>query len=106
MRMTVEPDGVFTRDANLVTRQIADETIIVPIASGVTDLGSIFTLNDVGSTIWKLLEGPRTVGQIVAAVCAEYDVPEADARAHTCEFLSTLQSAGLARVVLPGEEGP
>ena len=39
----------------LVTRSIAGETIIVPICGRLGDLDSIFTLNEVGSHIWRLL---------------------------------------------------
>jgi len=41
----------FAKKNNLVTRNIGGETIIVPVEGHVGDLDSIYTLNEVGSTI-------------------------------------------------------
>ncbi|HEY7499279.1 MAG TPA: PqqD family protein [Vicinamibacterales bacterium] len=78
-----------------VTRQIADETIIVPVVGGVGDLDAIFTLNEVGSYIWRLTEPPTTVGAIVEAIGRAFDVPADRAERDVVEFLGTLAEAGL-----------
>ena len=78
-----------------VTRQIADETSIVPVVGGVGDLDAIFTLNEVGSYIWRLTEQPTTVGAIVDAIGRAFDVPPDRAERDVVEFLVTLAEAGL-----------
>lgn len=80
-----------------VTRRIADETIIVPVVGGVGDLDAIFTLNDVGSHIWRLIETPTTVHAIVEEIGREFDVPSDRAEHDVAEFLDKLAEAGLIR---------
>jgi len=55
----------FVRSENVVSRVIAGETLIVPVRRGVADLASLFSFNQVGSTIWEAIEQPRTVDELV-----------------------------------------
>jgi Coenzyme PQQ synthesis protein D (PqqD) len=82
-------------DREFVTRRIADETIIVPVVSGVGDLDAIFTLNEVGAHIWTLLDKPTQVDAIVADVVRTFDVTPDVAERDTLEFLDKLADAGL-----------
>ena len=72
----------------MVTRQIAGETVLVPIRSGAADLDFIYTSNDTGTTIWECLDGETTVDQIVETICQEYDVPAEEATQDVMDFLS------------------
>ncbi len=80
-----------------MTREIAGETIIVPLHAHVGDLNSIYTLNEVGTMIWKFIDGKTSVPQIVEAICDAYDVAQRDAEKDAIEFLGSLKSAGLIR---------
>ena len=64
-----------------VTRRIADETIIVPVVGGVGDLDAIFTLNEVGSVIWQLVDTPTTVHAIVEEIALYVRRPVRSGRA-------------------------
>ena len=88
----------FIKGKDLVTRDVAGETIIVPIKSNVGDLNSIFTLNEIGTMIWELIDGKRSTGEIAEAICKTYEVKPEIAEKDTLEFLNTLQEAGLARI--------
>jgi hypothetical protein len=92
-----EPDQalVVRASTTCVTRVIAGETLIVPVAGGVADLEAIYTLNEVGSRIWTLLETPISVGRLVDVIEAEYTVPRDEAASDVAEFLDVLRSAGL-----------
>jgi hypothetical protein len=81
--------------ARFVTRQIAGETIIVPVCGGVGELDAIYTLNEVGSRIWQLIDTPITVGQIVETLSREYEVAAECARRDVVEFLELLSRRGL-----------
>jgi hypothetical protein len=81
-----------------VTRQIAGETVIVPIAGHVGDLNAIFSLNEVGSRVWQLVERPIAVDKIAEMIAAEYDVTAAQAADDVKEFVESLLAAGLLRV--------
>jgi hypothetical protein len=81
---------------SVVTRRIAGETILVPIAGGVGDLDAVYTLNDVASFIWERIDGRQSANAIAAAVSVEYDVTLAQAARDVDELLNVLIAAGLA----------
>ena len=87
----------FIKEKDLVTRCVAGETIIVPIKNKVGDLGSIYTLNEVGTTIWELIDGKKGVSKIVEAVHNAYEVPLEEAEKDTIDFLNSLAQADLIR---------
>src|SRR5262249_51499958 len=60
------------RDPAVVVAQVPDGTMLLHAR---TELYS--SLDEVGSAIWELIDGDRTVAQIVDAMLAEYDA-EAD----------------------------
>ena len=95
----VDPrDSSIVRDtSSCVTRVIAGETLIVPIAGGVADLEAIYTLNEVGSRIWALLEQPMTIGRIADLIRTEFDVSADVAARDVAEFVEMLRGAGLVR---------
>ena len=74
----------------VVSREIANETLLVPISSRVGDLDAIYTLSGVGPRVWTLLRQAVSSRQIVDTLCEEYDVsPEVAAR-DVAEFLDAL----------------
>ncbi len=87
----------FTRGNDLVTRCVAGETIIVPVRAHVAELDSIFTLNEVGTLIWELIDARTRVGQIAEAIYRAYDIAPEEAAEDLIEFLGCLESAGLIR---------
>ncbi len=92
-------DAVFAKKDDLLARNIAGETLIVPIRGRVGDLDSIFTLNDVGYRIWSLLDGQTNVARIVETIRNEYDVAEETATQDVTELLSTMAKVGLVCAV-------
>lgn len=87
------------RDSSIVTREIAGETILVPIRQNVGDLESIYTLNETASRIWALIDGRRTLGDIRDEMVAEFDVDEAEAEQDLLELVEQLQAAGALEMV-------
>lgn len=88
-------DTCFTKEKDLVTRDIAGEKIIVPIKGHVGDLEGLFTLNEVGAMIWQLIDGQTTARQLMKAVRDEYEVEAAVAEKDVADFLRSLEDAGL-----------
>jgi hypothetical protein len=86
-------------EPGFVTRRIAGETIVVPVSSRVGDLDAIYTFNEVGSTIWSLIEKPSTVDAIVARLTAVYDAPREQIMTDVLELLDTLEDKGLIRTI-------
>mgnify|MGYP005631738015 FL=1 len=83
----------------MVFRKIADEVILVPIRNKVGDLQSIYTLNEVGARIWKLINGKRELAKIKEILLEEFsvDVPrvEEDLKA----FVQKLERIGAVEEV-------
>jgi len=89
---------VFVRSQSVVSRLIGGETLIVPVRGNVGDLASIYSFNEIGSLIWKLLDIPKDLTDLVAAVEQEYDVESERARKDVERFLNDMLSAGLVEV--------
>ncbi len=85
----------FIKGNDFVTRNIKDETIIVPVKGDVSDLDSIYTLNEVGSFVWKLLDGQTCISEIVDAVYSEYDITPEEAQKDVVELIGSLEKASL-----------
>jgi hypothetical protein len=88
----------FIKDADCVTREIAGETIIVPVRHNVGDLDSIYTLNEIGTMIWQLIDCKNSINQIIEGICMAYDVSPEIAEKDTIDFLNTLKISGLIRL--------
>lgn len=88
----------FVRTRSVAARVVGGETLLVPIRARVGDLASIYSFNGTGSSIWKLLETPKTVAELVAAVAQEYDAEQERVEKDVREFLGEMLSVGLAEV--------
>ena len=75
----------------LITREIAGDTVLVPVGKAVYDANGLFILNELASFIWKLLPEAETEEQICKAVLEEYEVSEEDAARDVAEFLGKLR---------------
>jgi hypothetical protein len=90
-------DTCFAKENDLVTRDVAGERIIVPIKGHVGDLEGVYTLNELGTMIWQLINGQATARELAEAVKNEYDVGDAEAEKDVVDFLHSLEDAGLIR---------
>lgn len=79
----------------LIQRQIAGETILVPVGKTVYESKGLFVLNELGSFIWDILPQAQTKEEIVEAVLNEYDVDRSTAEQDTEKFLKKLTDLGV-----------
>ena len=75
----------------LIKRDIAGDTILVPVGKTVFDSNGLFALNELGAFIWDLLPKVETAEEICDAVLAEYDVSREEAAADIAAFLEKLE---------------
>ena len=75
----------------LIKREIAGETILVPVGKTVYDSNGLFVLNELGNFIWQLLPNVQTEEEICKAILTEYEVSMEEAAADVAEFLSKLR---------------
>jgi len=98
--MAISDTQIFVRSRAVVSRVVAGETLIVPVRGKVGDLASIYSFNETGSLIWKLLDSPRAVGELVSGVAEEYLVDTEQVRQDVVRFLSEMRGVGLVEISL------
>ena len=105
-RPTVPWAERLERDPAFVSRQIAGETILVPIRQNMGDLESVYSLNEVGTHVWDRLDGTHTLGEILDSLVAEFEVARDEAERDLLDFLIQLRAIRAVRpAVSPAGEG-
>lgn len=79
----------------LIKRDIAGDTVLVPVGKTVFDSNGLFVLNELGAFIWDLLPKAENAEQICAAILEEYDVTPAVAAQDVAEFLRKLEEMNI-----------
>ncbi len=74
-----------------VMRQIAGETILVPVGKTTLELNGLLTLNECGRFLWERLEQAETEAELTAALLEEYDVDPETAKQDVSAFLEQLR---------------
>jgi hypothetical protein len=100
-RSETEDARILVRSQSVVSRRVSGETLIVSVRGKVSDLASSYTVNEVASLIWQLLEMPRDVSELVSAVEREYDLDPQQAQQHVSKFLNDMLSVGLVGCKVP-----
>jgi hypothetical protein len=59
---------------DIVTRQIVDETVLIPVGELSIKLSGMISLNETGGFVWKMLSTSQTKAQIMSALLSEYRV--------------------------------
>lgn len=75
----------------LVKREIAGDTILVPVGKTVYDSNGLFVMNELGAFIWDQLPHAGSEAEILEKILEEYEVEEAAAKADLREFLDELR---------------
>lgn len=99
---------LLVRNSATVSREIAGETIVVPICAGVGDMEAVYTFNELGGQLWRLLAESRAAQDLIDWVLQNFNVNPEVAAADVHAFLEDLKEIGLIETVgLYGESrGP
>lgn len=84
---------IIKRD--LVKRDIAGDTILVPVGKDVYSSNGLFILNELGSFIWDILPDAADEQDVLNAILEEYDVSMETASADLKEFLEKLKELNI-----------
>ncbi len=79
----------------LVKRDIAGDTILVPVGKTVYDSNGLFILNELGTFLWDRLEKAENEEELLTAVLNEYEVTEETAKKDLHTFLDKLRGMGI-----------
>lgn len=82
-------------DKEFVLREIAGDYIIIPTGKTVLEFNGLITVNEVGVSIWNLLQEEISFDELVQGILDEYDVEEDIAREDIQEFLDKLVAGGI-----------
>ena len=76
-------------------REIAGNSIVVPVGAASVDFNGMITLNEVGAFLWKELINGATKEQLCQAVLDNYDTTSVQAETDINEFLRSLSESNL-----------
>jgi hypothetical protein len=88
--MNIAPNQVVRQNEDTAFREIEGLAYVVDPATS-----ELHSFSEVATRIWVLLDGKRTVSQVVDIVADEFDVDRATAEADTFELLEELFAKGL-----------
>lgn len=80
--------------------------VLIPLVNNVADMTSVLTLNEVGSSIFNLIDGKNTINSIILKLIDEYSVEAEVLKADIEYFIAQAQSKNLIEKVelsTPGE---
>ncbi len=89
--MTLDPSTRLQRSPNATFQIVADEAILIHLQTGV-----YYSLNEVGTAFWNLLDGQRTLDDCAAQIAAEYNAPREVVLGDLSELADELAREGLA----------
>ncbi len=79
----------------LIKREIAGDTILIPVGKTVLDSNGLFVLNELGAFIWEILPKAETQEEICDAILAEYEVSPEEAAKDVADFLEKLSQLNI-----------
>jgi hypothetical protein len=92
--MTIDLQACYKRNESFVYREVAGETVLVPIRASTADLDNLYVLNEVGARIWEQLDGESSLETILGTIRTEYEVARDTAEQDLAEFVESLDSLG------------
>jgi methyltransferase-like protein len=86
----VDLKSIPSHSPSIVTRKTGDEYVLVPVANNIADMDSVYTLNETGAFIWELIDGKKSVEDLIEAVIKEYNVDSITATTDVFSFINNL----------------
>lgn len=83
--------GIYIPSEEIVAREIEGELIIVPLTAGFGDMeDELYTFNESGRAIWGLLDGVRSLADVVSALAVEFEAPTTELEADVAGLVEEL----------------
>ncbi len=91
MLETIELSYTYVPSEDVVAREIEDEFILVPLTSEIgEDEDELFSLNQIGRTIWKQLDRNKTLEDVVSELSNDFDGPKERIESDVLGFMAEL----------------
>lgn len=89
----IPADAVVVASDQQLSTTLAGEVIILGLDDSI-----YYGLSGAGARIWELLQSPRTIGEIVRIITAEFDAERDRVAADLDALLADLESRGLIAI--------
>lgn len=90
----LRPEAVYRRRAAVRFRTVLDEGVVIQ-----QDNAEVLVLSQVGARVLELLDGRRTVADVVAALGGEFEATEEELVRDLAGYLGELVAAGVIEAV-------
>jgi len=88
----------FDKGEKAIFRVVDNETLIIYLDRRPNNEEVVSILNETGTFIWQLLDGTKTVEEIIKKVCDEFEVSYKKAQKEVINFLSELLKKDLVTI--------
>ncbi len=76
-------------------KKVGGQNVVVALGEASRSFNGIIRLNDTGVFLWQKLQQETSEEQLLAALTAEYDIGEEQAKSDIAEFVAALRKATL-----------
>lgn len=76
-------------------KKVGGQNVVVALGEASRSFNGIIRLNDTGVFLWQKLQQETSEEQLLAALTAEYDIGEEQAKSDIAEFVGALRKATL-----------
>lgn len=87
----------FMANPDFMLREIAGESVLIPVGEAGSFENSVISLNETCSFLWQLYQTPRTVEEVTAEARKEYSDPDGMMETQIREFTNAYLQYGLLR---------
>jgi len=89
----IDLNSVVIAAADQVSCDLQGEAAILNLKTGV-----YYGLDDVGASVWRMLDGPRRVDELIDALLGEYEVDRDECQRDVIALLGELAVRGLIEI--------
>lgn len=98
---SMTPTAIYSKNPDFVQRDVAGECILVPIRRRLTEVNSIYVLNETGASLWNRIDGKRSIDQIMTDFCEEFEVGLDQLAQDSTTLLNDLLSIEAIKEIVP-----
>ena len=85
-------DRIYAKNNDFVQREVAGECILIPVRRQLTDVNSLYVLNETGAALWRRIDGKRTLHDLTLELLDEFDVTQAQLEKDVASLIEDLLS--------------
>lgn len=92
----IDQDAVVRRRTSMIEAEVDGELVGLEV-----DQGACYGFNATATRVWALIEEPKRISEIGAALLSEFDVDAETCRTQLVDLLKDLEAQGLVAMEAP-----